>query len=180
MRKRLKQAKPWLFTTALAIFTYVIVYHLFLSDQYQNYERALRKEQTLRADFEKKQHMTTNLSAYKEQQKSIEKNLSELIRQLPIKLETHEIHHELFSILKKAGISSADFKQIHKTKQEFFSKYTVEIRFISDYKTLLTLLQELTNQEQISDVERVDISTKSQLLSVRMHIVYYTSEAAQL
>jgi len=103
-------------------------YYLDISNQLLTLEQAEAKENTLKAEFEKKQAKAANLDAYKQQMEEMQRTFGTLLQQLPGKTEVAEVLVDVSHVGIQSGLEFELFKPGAEIPKEFYAELPIELR----------------------------------------------------
>lgn len=96
-------------------------------------ERAERKEQELREQFEIVQKKAASLPAYRAQLAEMEESFGALLRQLPDETDMESLLIDLSQTSVAAGLDVEYFKPGQEQKLEFYAEYPIDLRVTGTY-----------------------------------------------
>ncbi|MGR8918662.1 MAG: type 4a pilus biogenesis protein PilO [Gammaproteobacteria bacterium] len=96
-------------------------------------EDVTKKEETLRAKFEKKQKKAANLPALKQQLADIKETFGDLLKRLPNKTEVAELLVDISQQGLGAGLEFELFKPGSERPADFYVELPIQIRVVGDY-----------------------------------------------
>ena len=108
-------------------------YYLDTSNQLEELEKAQRKEETLKQEFERKQAKAVNLDAYREQMQEIERSFGTLLQQLPSKTEVAALLVDISRVGIQSGLEFELFKPENEQPKDFYAELPIKIRVKGDY-----------------------------------------------
>jgi len=131
-------------------------------DQLDVLDRAVAKEKDLRSQFETKQAVAANLSAYRKQMKEMEKSFGALLLQLPSKTEVAELLVDVSREGLKAGLEFELFKPGAEKVKEFYAEYPINIRVIGTYHQFGNFASGVASLPRIVTLHNFSMKLKNQ------------------
>ncbi|VAW64424.1 Type IV pilus biogenesis protein PilO [hydrothermal vent metagenome] len=101
--------------------------------QLDQLETAEKKEQTLRATFDKKQSKAANLEAYALQLDEMKQKFGALLRQLPNQTEIESLLTDISQTGIASGLEIQYFKPEGLFPKEFYAEFPIKLRVIGRY-----------------------------------------------
>lgn len=150
-------------------------------DQLNKLEQLEQKEQALKSLFEDKQRKIVNLADYRKQLVQIELSLSEMIKQMPTKVEMDNLLIDISQTGLASGLEFRFFKPASTIRKDFYSELPVNIQVIGQYGELGLFVSGLASLPRIVTVHDVVISAeKSPLLKMNATIKTYKEETGEI
>lgn len=132
---------------ALAIF--VAGYFLDTKNQLIELSSAQRTEKQLRQEFEKKQHQSASLDAYRMQLIEIRKSFGALLKQLPSKTEVPGLLEDISKTGVASGLEFQLFDPLEEIKHDFYAELPIKIVVIGDYHQFGDFVSRLSELHRI-------------------------------
>lgn len=132
----------WPMAVKVIIWVLVLVVVLVLGYIYdikgfqQQLETEQQKEQTLKAEFEKKAFQAANLDAYRKQMVEMEESFGALVSQLPSDTEVPGLLEDITNKGLEAGLEIESIKLGSETAKEFYIELPIEISVVGGYHDL--------------------------------------------
>lgn len=101
--------------------------------QMEELDQAQKKEETLKADFEQKQHKAANLAIYKQQMEEMKRSFGTMLRQLPSKTEIAELLVDISQTGLTNGLEFELFKPDAEAPADFYVVLPIKIKVTGDY-----------------------------------------------
>jgi type IV pilus assembly protein PilO len=111
-------------------------YLLAWSPQKPLLEQAQAEEQSLLNTLQQKARKASNLEAYKEQLKEMEKSFGAMLRQLPNKTEVPNILVDISQTGLAAGLEEKLFQPAGEIKRDFYAELPIRIRLTGNYHAI--------------------------------------------
>jgi type IV pilus assembly protein PilO len=102
-------------------------------NQMEELKKAEKKEETLKADFEAKQHKAANLAIYKQQMEEMKRSFGTMLRQLPSKTEIAELLVDISQTGLSNGLEFELFKPEAEVPADFYAVLPIKIKVTGDY-----------------------------------------------
>ncbi len=162
-------------------------YHFITSPQLERLTAAEGKEQTLRQDFERKQHKAANLEQYQQQLVEMEALFGDMLRQLPDETEVASLLVDVSQTGLAAGLEFERFEPADEIDKDFYAELPIRIRVSGRYHEFALFVSGLAalprivtvHDVEISGNERAQASTAEQLrLSAIVKTYRYLDESA--
>ncbi|MEM6708901.1 MAG: type 4a pilus biogenesis protein PilO [Pseudomonadota bacterium] len=141
----------------LAVLVIVGGYFFYITDKQKVLEGEVAREQQLRADFEKKSGLASNLDEYRQQKQELEVNLEALKRQLP---EDTEVPGLLEDITRTALDNELKIDSIELAPErttEFYVEKPINIVVEGNYHKLGSFVSGVANLSRIVTLHDFDI-----------------------
>ena len=108
-------------------------YWVDIKKQFSSLDFAEQEELDLRANFETKQHLASNLDAYKEQMAMMKASFGSLLRQLPEKTEVPGLIEDISHQGLAAGLEFKSIKLMPEKEIDFYVELPIEISVLGNY-----------------------------------------------
>ena len=135
----LEDAGDWPLVIKLLVFLILAAgiigagYYFDVKDQYLALDQVVAEEQSLRAEFERKQAKAVNLEAYKTQLAEMEESFGAMLRQLPDKTEVAGLLVDVSQTGLAAGLEFELFQPQAERRQDFYAELPISISVLGDY-----------------------------------------------
>jgi type IV pilus assembly protein PilO len=133
-------------------------YHFIISPQIERLTAAEGKEQTLRQDFERKQHKAANLEQYQQQLVEMEALFGGMLRQLPDETEVASLLVDVSQTGLAAGLEFERFEPANEVDKDFYAELPIRIRVSGRYHEFALFVSGLAALPRIVTVHNVEIS----------------------
>jgi len=107
--------------------------HFHLTDQHKQLDNEIRKEATLKTQFERKAFQVANLDALRQQMTDVEERFAELLRQLPSDKEVPGLIEDISDIGKAAGLTINNIALQPERKTQFYIELPISIQVSGTY-----------------------------------------------
>ncbi|MDZ7828456.1 MAG: type 4a pilus biogenesis protein PilO [Halofilum sp. (in: g-proteobacteria)] len=121
-------------------------------------ERAERKEQELRDQFEIVQKKAASLPAYRAQLAEMEESFGALLRQLPNETDMESLLIDLSQTSVAAGLDVEYFKPGQEQKLEFYAEHPIELRVTGTYHEFGRFVSGLAALPRIVTLHNIQIT----------------------
>lgn len=121
-------------------------------------ERAERKEQELREQFEIVQKKAASLPAYRAQLAEMEESFGALLRQLPDETDMESLLIDLSQTSVAAGLDVEFFKPGQEQKLEFYAEYPIDLRVTGTYHEFGRFVSGLASLPRIVTLHNIGIT----------------------
>jgi len=135
-------------------------YYYNTQDQLQQLAQTEKREQELRATFEKKQAKAVNLDKYKKQLEEMKQSFGAMLRQLPDKTEVAELLVDVSQTGLAAGLEFELFDPQGEDRKEFYAELPIKIRVKGEYHQFGTFISGLAMLPRIVTIHDIKISGK--------------------
>lgn len=145
-------------------------YYFYLTDKQSTLDRAARKEQELRADFEDKSFQAANLEAYRQQKVEMETTFETLLRQLPKDTEVPGLLEDITrtALDNELTIESIDLQD--EVRTEFYVELPIDIVVEGNYHKIGSFVSGVANLSRIVTLHDFQIEPLSSPLNLKMSI----------
>jgi type IV pilus assembly protein PilO len=137
-----------------------LTWYLFVSNRQDTLNNLEGTEQTLRADFQKKQGDAANLEPLKLQLVQMEQMLKQMLRQLPSKNEMPDLIVDVSQTALATGITNELFEPQGETKKTFYAEKPIKLKMIGDYHQFGAFVSGVASLPRVVIMTMHDISLK--------------------
>lgn len=123
----------------------------------EDLEREVKQEETLRAEFERKQRKVAALDAYKQQLKDMERDFGAMLRQLPSKAEVPNLLNDIAQTRVASSLEEQLFQPRGEVQKEFYAELPNSITVIGTYHELGTFVSAVAALSRIVTVDSVTL-----------------------
>jgi type IV pilus assembly protein PilO len=141
-----------------AILVLVAGYYMIVEDEIASLEKVQQEEQTLRADFSKKQKKAANLEAYRRQLEEMKQSFGTMLRQLPDKTEVAELLVDVSQTGLAAGLEFELFKPMDEVPREFYAELPIQVKVNGQYHEFGHFISGLAALPRIVTIHDIKIS----------------------
>lgn len=124
----------------------------------ENREKAERREQELRQQFEIVQKKAASLPAYKAQLAEMEESFGALLRQLPNETDMESLLIDLSQTSVAAGLDVEYFKPGKEQKLEFYAEHPIDLRVTGTYHEFGRFVSGLAALPRIVTLHNIEIT----------------------
>lgn len=133
-------------------------YWFLIKDEFENLERAERKEQQLRDTFEDRQQKAANLDDYKQQLAQMEESFGAMLRQLPGETEIANLLQDISQTRASVGLDEELFRPESERPRDFYAEAPIRIRVVGDFHQMGKFASGLAALPRIVTLNNVNIS----------------------
>jgi type IV pilus assembly protein PilO len=130
--------------------------------QQEDLEGKERQEQTLRADFSKKQSKAVNLEALRQQLEEMKDMLRQMLRQLPSKTEMPELLVDISQTALSSGIENDLFQPGAEQIKEFYAEKPITLRMVGSYHQFGAFISGVASLPRVVILTMHDVSLRPQ------------------
>lgn len=130
--------------------------------QQEDLEGKERQEQTLRADFSKKQAKAVNLEALRQQLEEMKDMLRQMLRQLPSKTEMPELLVDISQTALSSGIENDLFQPGAEQIKEFYAEKPITLRMVGSYHQFGAFISGVASLPRVVILTMHDVSLRPQ------------------
>lgn len=141
-----------------AVAVLVAGYYLVVEEDIASLEKVQKEEQTLRADFAKKQRKAANLDAYRKQLEEMKQSFGTMLRQLPDKTEVAELLVDVSQTGLAAGLEFELFKPLDEVPREFYAELPIQVKVTGQYHEFGHFISGLAALPRIVTIHDIKIS----------------------
>lgn len=123
-------------------------------------EKAEKREQQLRDEFEEMQSKAARLDAYREQLADMEESFGAMLRQLPDQTDMESLLVDLSQTSVAAGLEVEYFKPGSERLQEFYAAYPIELRVTGSYHEFGKFVSGLASLPRIVTLHDIEIKPR--------------------
>ncbi len=137
---------------AIVILMAVVVglgYWVFVKSKFETYDSLQRQETDLKADFERKQHLASNLQAYRNQIEVMTELFGNMLKKLPTKDEMPGLLEDISRTGIASGLTFELFAPQKEIKHDFSIEIPIKIEVIGDYHQLAIFLSRVAEMGRI-------------------------------
>jgi len=128
--------------------------------QQEELEGLERKENTLKADFSKKQAQVVNLEAYEKQLEDMKEELRQLISQLPGRTEMPKLILAISQAALGAGISNDLFQPGPEIMKGFYAEKPIQLRMTGTYHQFGAFISAVASLPRVVILTMHDVSLR--------------------
>jgi type IV pilus assembly protein PilO len=121
------------FTALVFVLVAFLGWYLVISDQQDDLQAQVAKENQFKQEFAQKQAKAVNLEALQQQLDQMQDMLRQLLRQLPSKTEMPELLVDISQTALSAGLETELFQPGPETPLYFYAEKPIQLRMIGTY-----------------------------------------------
>ncbi|MEO8809252.1 MAG: type 4a pilus biogenesis protein PilO [Rhodanobacter sp.] len=146
------------FTVLLCSVVLLAGWYFFVSNQQDDLNTLVNKENTLKQDFATKQAKSVNLEALQQQLDEMQDMLRQLLRQLPSKTEMPELLIDISQTAQSAGLETELFEPGPETPKDFYAEKPIKLRFVGTYHQFGTFISGVASLPRVVILTLHDVS----------------------
>lgn len=148
----------YFFTSLVFAVIVFLGWYLFISDQQDQMQVAVTKEDQLKKEFSEKQAKSVNLEALQQQLDEMQDMLRQLLRQLPSKTEMPELLVDISQTALSAGIESDLFQPGAESPKDFYAEKPIQLRMVGTYHQFGTFISGVASLPRVVILTMHDVS----------------------
>lgn len=133
-------------------------WYFLISNQQEDLATLVAKENSLKADFSKKQAQSVNLEALRTQLDEMQDMLRQLLRQLPSKTEMPELLTDISQTAQAAGLETDLFQPGAEAPKDFYAETPITLRFTGTYHQFGTFISGVASLPRVVILTLHDVS----------------------
>lgn len=133
----------------------------FLKPEYETLGVEEQTEQTLRAEFEKKQQKVAALDAYKAQLETMERDFGAMLRQLPSKTEVENLLNDISQTRVASSLEEELFQPQTEIPKDFYAEVPNRIVVTGNYHQMGAFVGGVAALPRIVTIDEVEIKPAS-------------------
>jgi len=150
-------------------------FFLDIEPQLKDLEKLEKKEQQLKATFEKGQKKIVNFGGYKNQYAEVEQMLVSMLKKLPKKSEVADLLVEVSQVGLNSGLKFKLFKPMQGKGKDFYKELPIQIQVVGQYKQFAAFISGLAKLSRIVTIHNIAIqSSKEQFLTMSAMLKTYS------
>ena len=127
-------------------------------DQWNNLEKAEKKEQALKKTFERKQAKAVNLEAYKQQLVDMQQKFGAMLQQLPNKTEIADLLVDVSQAGLASGLEFSLFQPLGERQKDFYTEKPIKLIVSGSYHEFGEFASNLAALPRIVTLHNVSLS----------------------
>ena len=158
------------------IFIAVLVggYFGIVEENLDRLSREVKKEATLKKDYENKAFSVANLAAYKSQMVEMEESFGSLLKQLPRDTEVPGLIDDISSAALSAGLKLNAIDPQKMTKTEFYNELPIDIEVVGGYHEMGAFVSSVASLPRIVTLHDFSIEKSGKDGTLKMKILAKT------
>lgn len=133
-------------------------YWFIIQGELEEYDRAERKEVSLRETFLNKKALAVNLPAYKQQMEEMRQTFGSLLRQLPNTTEVPDLLVDITQAGLGRGLEFVLFKPEKEVPKDFYAELPISIKVVGNYHELAQFISDVAALPRIVTFGDINIS----------------------
>lgn len=146
------------FTVLLLAIILFFGWYLFISNQQDELQAAVGKEEQLKREFSEKQAKSVNLEALQQQLDEMQDMLRQLLRQLPSKTEMPELLVDVSQTALSAGLETDLFQPGPESPKDFYAEKPIQLRMVGTYHQFGTFISGVASLPRVVILTMHDVS----------------------
>ena len=150
----------WIRVSAVVLLALIIVIGggvMFIKPQLDDLDQEQAKEQSLRAEFVKKQEKVSALDAYKAQLEEMRKSFGSMLRQLPSKTEVASLLNDISQTRVASSLEEELFKPQPEVPKDFYAEIPNQITVLGTYHEMGAFVSGIAALPRIVTIDDVEI-----------------------
>lgn len=124
-------------------------YQLIIKSNIDEYNTLVQKEESLRGEFERLQHLASNLQAYREQMKIMTERFGNMLKRLPTKNEMPSLLEDISKTGIASGLTFDLFAPEPEKLHDFYVELPIQISVIGNYHQVAIFLSRVAEMNRI-------------------------------
>jgi type IV pilus assembly protein PilO len=133
-------------------------WYFLISDQQDQLQSAVAKEDQLKKEFSEKQAKSVNLEALQQQLDEMQDMLRQLLRQLPSKTEMPELLIDISQTALSAGLETELFQPGAESPKDFYAEKPIQLRMVGTYHQFGTFISGVASLPRVVILTMHDVS----------------------
>jgi type IV pilus assembly protein PilO len=146
------------FTGLLFALIVLAGWYFMVSDQQDQLQAAVAKEDQLKKEFSEKQAKAVNLEALQQQLDEMQDMLRQLLRQLPSKTEMPELLIDVSQTALSAGLETELFQPGPESPKDFYAEKPIQLRMVGTYHQFGTFISGVASLPRVVILTMHDVS----------------------
>lgn len=146
------------FTGLLFALIVLACWYFVISDQQDQLQSAVTKEEQLKKEFSEKQAKSVNLEALQQQLDEMQDMLRQLLRQLPSKTEMPELLIDISQTALSAGLETELFQPGPESPKDFYAEKPIQLRMVGTYHQFGTFISGVASLPRVVILTMHDVS----------------------
>jgi type IV pilus assembly protein PilO len=146
------------FTGLLIVLIVLAGWYFLVSDQQDQLQSAVTKEEQLKKEFSEKQAKSVNLEALQQQLDEMQDMLRQLLRQLPSKTEMPELLIDISQTALSAGLETELFQPGPESPKDFYAEKPIQLRMVGTYHQFGTFISGVASLPRVVILTMHDVS----------------------
>jgi len=146
------------FTGLLFALIVLAGWYFMVSDQQDQLQSSVAKEDQLKKEFSDKQAKAVNLEALQQQLDEMQDMLRQLLRQLPSKTEMPELLIDVSQTALSAGLETELFQPGPESPKDFYAEKPIQLRMVGTYHQFGTFISGVASLPRVVILTMHDVS----------------------
>ena len=146
------------FTGLVFVLVLFLGWYLHVSDQQDQLQSLVAKEDQLKQEFSQKQAKSVNLEALQQQLDEMQDMLRQLLRQLPSKTEMPELLVDISQTALSAGLETELFQPGPESPKDFYAEKPITLRMVGTYHQFGTFISGVASLPRVVILTLHDVS----------------------
>lgn len=143
---------------AVAVAIVVALWFLWLTSSAEELEAEQKKEEGLRADFQKKLAQAVNLDALRKQREQVQQYVTQLEKQLPSKAEMDALLSDINQAGLGRSLSFEHFRPGSVSVREYYAELPISIKVSGRYHDIGSFASDIAHLSRIVTLNNLDIN----------------------
>lgn len=135
-------------------------YFFHIQNLQSRLQTATAEEITIRAEFEAKAFLASNLEEYRAQTVEMEESFTELLRQLPSRTEVPGLVDDVTATGEGSGLEISNIVLAPEAVQEFYIELPIDIDVVGDYHDFGTFVSGVASLDRIVTLHDFSITAR--------------------
>jgi len=128
-------------------------YFLVYQGQMEQYDRLVRKRDSVKVQLKKNQKIANNLAVYKAEYEKMQVKLDEALNELPLKKEIPSLLTGIGDLAKDKGLEILLFKPTGETIKGFYAEVPVALKLSGSYHQAAAFFDAVSKMERIVNIK---------------------------
>lgn len=143
---------------AVAVAIVVALWFVWLTSSAEELEAEQKKEEGLRADFQKKLAQAVNLDALRKQREQVQQYVTQLEKQLPSKAEMDALLSDINQAGLGRSLSFEHFRPGSVSVREYYAELPISIKVSGRYHDIGSFASDIAHLSRIVTLNNLDIN----------------------
>lgn len=149
---------------AIAVAIVVALWFVWLTNSAEELEAEQKKEEVLRADYQKKLAQAVNLDALRKQREQVQQYVTQLEKQLPSKAEMDALLSDINQAGLGRSLSFELFRPGQVSVKEYYAELPISIKVTGRYHDIGAFASDVAHLSRIVTLNNMDISRSKETL----------------
>jgi type IV pilus assembly protein PilO len=134
-------------------------YWFFIKDQYEQLDRVVSEEVSLKEQYESRAFKVANIDAFREQMLEMQKSFGALLKQLPAKTEVPGLLEDITNTALGSGLEIKSIQLKPEISKEFYVELPMEIEVSGTYHDIASFVSGVASLPRIVTLHDLNITT---------------------